>query len=232
MGFKSLSQPRQRLADQVYAQIMDAIRSGSISTDDRIVQEKLAEEFEISRTPVREALFRMEQEGILTVAGRGGFKIRQLGPEEVTELYGARCAIEGYAARLLATAGNRALNDRLRETIAEAEDLKNETVAAYFKANLTVHRAIVEATGNRYLLEFFDNIWNRGSSYTLFATIETVDLAKSLGDHMALIDAIDTGDGAAAQDRMIAHIKDGRDLQIGAGRLQGLVGPDDRDGSG
>jgi len=223
MSFRSLSQPRQRLADQVYEQIMEAIRSGSISTEDRIVQEKLAEEFEISRTPVREALFRMEQEGILTVAGRGGFKIRQLGPDEVCELYGARCAIEGHAARLLAEANDSALHDRLRETIAEAEDLKNETVETYFRANLQVHRAIVEATGNRYLLEFFDNIWNRGSSYTLFATIESVDLAKSLGDHMALVDAIATGDGIAAEEKMIAHIKDGRDLQIEAGRLQGLV---------
>lgn len=224
MGFKSLSQPRQRLADQVYEQIMRAIRSGTISAKDRIVQEKLAEEFEISRTPVREALFRMEQEGILTVAGRGGFKIRQIGPDEITELYGARCAIEGYATRLLATINDSALNDRLRAIIADAEDLKNETVETYFEANLTVHRAIVEATENRYLLEFFDNIWNRGSSYTLFATIESVDLAESLGDHMALIDAIATGDAASAEEKMIAHIQNGQELQIKAGRLRALHG--------
>lgn len=220
MAFKSLSQPRLRLADQVYEQIMSAIRSGDISVSDRIVQEKLAEQFEISRTPVREALFRMEQEGILEVAGRGGFRIRQLGLNEIRELYGSRCAIEAYAARLLATNGDKAVFDSLRETIAKAEDLRNDSVEAYFMANYNVHRAIVEASGNRYLLEFADNIWNRGSSFTLFSTIRSVDLAKSLGGHMALIDAMETKDGSVAANAMITHIKDGLELQIASGQFE------------
>ena len=224
MPFRSLSRPRERLADQVYEQIMQAIRSGEITPDDRIVQEKLAEEFQISRTPVREALFRMEQEGILLVEGRGGFRIRSLSPDEIAELYAARCAIESHAARILAERNDPARNDRLRAFIADAEDLKNETVETYFHANRSVHRAIVEATDNRFLLEFFDNLWNRGASFTLFATIESVDLSKSLGDHLALIDAIASGDGTHAGERMIAHIHDGYALQIEAGRLRGTIG--------
>lgn len=219
MAFKSLSQPRVRLADEIYAQILQAIQNGTITPDDRIIQEKLAEEFGISRTPVREALFRMEQEGILAVAGRGGFKIRTIGTDEITELYKARCSIEGFAARLLAQRNDKALNTRLRETIAKAEDLKNETVKAYFSANLTVHRTIVEASENRFLLEFFDNLWNRGTSFTLFATIESTDLAKSLGDHMSLIDAIESGNDTFAAEKMIAHITDGYRLQVESGRL-------------
>ncbi|WP_186766373.1 GntR family transcriptional regulator [Phaeobacter marinintestinus] len=219
MAFKSLSQPRVRLADEVYAQILQAIQNGAITSEDRIVQEKLAEEFGISRTPVREALFRMEQEGILAVAQRGGFKIRKIGPDEITELYEARCSIEGFAARLLAQRNDKALNMRLREIIADAEDLKNETVKAYFNANLTVHRAIVEASENRFLLEFFDNLWNRGSSFTLFSTIESTDLSKSLGDHMALIDAIESGNDTFAAEKMIAHISDGHRLQVQSGRV-------------
>lgn len=217
MAFKSLSQPKQRLADQVYSQIMEAIREGQISPDDRIVQEKLAEEFEISRTPVREALFRMEQEGILCISGRGSFRIRQLGAQEILEIYGARCAVEGYAARLLADRANTATTGKLREIIARAEDLKVESVQAYFRANRTIHRAIVEATNNQYLLELFDNLWNRGSSFTLFAALDSADLSKSLGDHMALIDAIDTGNGSAAAEKMIAHINSGQALQIESG---------------
>lgn len=214
MVFKSLSQPRVRLADQVYDQIMQAIRAGAIAPDDRIVQEKLAEEFEISRTPIREALFRMEQEGILELAGRGGFRIRKLGAHEIAEMYGARSAIEGYAARILAETGDKATCERLRERIRRAEDLDENTVSAYFDANRSIHRAIVEAAGNRYMLEFFDNIWNRGSSFTLFASIQPVDLSKSLGDHMALIEAIETGNGSVAAERMISHIRDGRQLQM------------------
>lgn len=216
MGFKSLSQPRARLADQVYDQIMQAIRDGTISVDDRIVQEKLAEEFEISRTPIREALFRMEQEGILTVAGRGGFKIRKIGKAEISELYGTRAAIEGYSARLLAQSGDKKICADLRALIQKEEDLADISVEAYFEANKAIHRAFVEATNNRYLLDFFDNIWGRGYSFTLFASLQNVDIAKSLGDHMALVDAIETGDGSTAAEKMIAHIFDGKDLQIEA----------------
>lgn len=220
MAFKSLSQPRLRLADQVYEQIMAAIRAGDISAQDRVVQEKLAEQFEISRTPVREALFRMEQEGILEVAGHGGFRIRQLDLAEIRELYGSRCAIEAYAARLLASNGSKAIYDSLRETISKAEDLRNDSVEAYFMANYQIHRAIVEASENRYLLEFSENIWNRGSSFTVFSTIRSVDLAKSLGGHMALIDAIETKDGSIAAAAMIDHINEGLELQIASGQWE------------
>ena len=223
MTFRSLSQPRSRLADQVYEQIMDAIRDGTISAEDRIVQEKLAEQFQISRTPIREALFRMEQEGILVVEGRGGFRIRTLDRAEIAELYGARCAIEGFAARLLAERRDPALNDALRRTITAAEQVRDHSVAAYFRANMTVHRAFVDATGNRFLLEFFDNLWNRGWAFTLFATIESVDLSKSLGDHLALVDAIATTDGSKAAERMIDHINAGRELQIEAARQRGTI---------
>ena len=216
MAFRTLAQPRQRLADQVYDQILEAIRDGTISTDDRIVQEKLADEFGISRTPVREALFRMEQEGILEVAGRGGFKIRTIGQAEIKELYETRCAIEAFAARLLAQRNDKATCDHLRSVIAEAEDLENKTAKAYFNANRTVHRAIVEASDNRFLLEFFDNLWNRGSSFTLFATLEETSLEKSLGDHMALAEAIEIGDPAHAGEAIIKHISDGFELQIEA----------------
>lgn len=213
MAFKSLSEPRVRLADKVYDQIMHAIHDGTISPDDRIVQEKLAEEFEISRTPIREALFRMEQEGILRVAKRGGFVIRVPESGEIEELYDTRASIEGYAARLLADANDPKIIESLRKIISKEENLKDGTVLAYFNANKAIHRSFVEATKNRFMLDFFDNIWSRGSSFTLFATISTQSLAKSLGDHMSLVDAIEQGDSCRAAEAMIEHIRDGLELQ-------------------
>ncbi len=213
MAFKSLSQPRVRLADKVYDQILEAIHDGSISKDDRIVQEKLAEEFEISRTPIREALFRMEQEGILRVAKRGGFMIRLPEDGEISELYDSRAAVESFSVRLLATANNRETNEHLRRVIGSEENLKENTVQAYFGANKAIHRAFVEASGNRFLLDFFDNIWSRGTSLTLFATIKNQSLSKSLGDHLTLVDAIETGDATHASEVMIEHINSGLELQ-------------------
>ena len=154
-------------------------------------------------------------------AGRGGFKIRTIGDDEIKELYESRCAIEAFAARLLAQRNDKATCDRLREIVTDAENLEAKTPKAYFNANRTVHRAIVEASGNRFLLEFFDNLWNRGSSFTLFATIGETSLDKSLGDHMALIDAIETGNDSFAAEKMITHITNGYHLQTSQGQQGG-----------
>ncbi|MGB0847360.1 MAG: GntR family transcriptional regulator [Thiolinea sp.] len=211
--FKSLSTPKKRLADQVYDQLLDAIHNGVIQPNDQIVQEKLAEQFEISRTPVREALLRLEQEKIIEVAKRGGFKIRIISERETEEIYRARAAIECYAVRMLALNHSPALLDTLRQKIQNAESLTEHTVKAYFKANQTIHRAFVEACGNRYLLEMFDNTWNRGTSFRLFASIDAGAMADSLGDHEALVDVVASGDPVAAFEKMMEHIEDGLSLQ-------------------
>ncbi len=216
MKLQPLEKPKRRLADQAHEQIVQAIYDGSFTPDDRIVQEKLASQLGISRTPVREALFRLEQEGLLEDVGNGGFRLRLLGQEEITEIYEARCAIEGHAACSLAARCDLKVLDHLREKIREAERVEHPSVKAYFLANRKVHRAIVGATGNRYLLELFDNIWNRGPSYTMFATLEKVDLSKSLGGHQELVDAIETGDQNLARAKMCDHIRDGMIMQIDA----------------
>lgn len=219
MAFKALVKPKQRLADQVYDQIMEAIRNGEIDSTNRIVQERLADELKVSRTPVREALFRMAQEGIMEVADNGGFLIRQHTSDEISELYSSRCAIEGYAARILAEANDPAIFGQLYDDIAKAENLSERTVQGYFQANMSIHRNIVAATRNHLLLEFFDNIWNRGTSYTMFASIQDDNLARSLGNHQRLIDAMATGNGSAAAEEMIDHIRDGYRLQLAASAI-------------
>ncbi|MCZ4291717.1 GntR family transcriptional regulator [Hoeflea alexandrii] len=216
MALKSIKQDRPRLADIVYNQLLEAIRSGAISDDERLVQEKLAEEMQISRTPVREALLRLEQEGILVVAQRGGFRVYRMSRDEVHELYQARAAIEGQAMRVLATNPDAKKIQELRKLIEKEENISSPSIDAYFTANRNIHRKIVELSDNRYLLEMFDNIWNRGVSYNLFAAIAKIDLAQSLGDHLKLVDAIETGNPIVAMEAIVDHIAHGFDLQIKA----------------
>ncbi len=216
MALKSIKAERPRLADQVYDQLLSAILAREIGPDDRLVQERLAAEMEISRTPVREALMRLEQEGVLVSSPRGGFTLYRISAGEIRELYQARAAVESQAARILANMNDPVKNADLRATIQREENIPNPTVRAYFDANRNIHRRFVELVGNRYLLEMFDNIWNRGVAFQLFAAIENVDLPKSLGDHLALVDAIETGDMTKALDAFIEHIQDGFDLQMGS----------------
>ena len=216
MALKSLKTERRRLADDVYQQILDAIIANDIGMDDQLVQEKLAAELEISRTPVREALLRLEQEGVLVTSARGGFALRRISEEEAKEIYETRAAVEGQAARLLAMRNVTADHAVLREVIEREEALTCHTVQAYFAANRAIHRAIVEITGNSHLLEMFDNIWNRALAFHLFAAIEEIDLAESLGNHLNLVEAIETGDWRTAMSAAFDHIGDGFELQARA----------------
>lgn len=214
MALKSIQPARRRLADDVYDQLMDAIRKREIGPDDRLVQEKLAAELQISRTPVREALMRLEQDGVLEVSNRGSFRLYQMSDSEVRELYQARAAVEGQSARILAEAHDPNIVAQLRETVRREEDISEPDARTYFEANRNIHRKFVELAQNRFLLEMFDMIWGKAMAFHLFAAIEKVDLSKSLGDHMSLVDAIERGDKGAALEMFIDHIQDGFELQI------------------
>lgn len=214
MALKSIQPARRRLADEVYQQLIDAIIARDIKPGDQLVQEKLAAELQISRTPVREALMRLEREGVLEVSNRGTFSLYLMNEAEVKELYQARAAVEGQTARILAARHDPEMIAELRAYIKSEEELPSQSVRAYFEANRNIHRKFVEMAGNRFLLEMFDTIWGKAMAFQLFATIENVDLSKSLGTHMALVDVIETGDRTATLEAFTQHIQDGFELQI------------------
>ena len=214
MALRTISTKRPRLADEVYDQLVTAIMDRDIGPDDRLVQEKLAAEMEISRTPVREALLRLEKEGVLRVANSGGFRLAKINEDETRELYQARAAIEGQAFRILAARNDKDEQEELRKAIIDAESLSNPTTRDYFVANRRIHRAFMEAAGNRFLLEMFDMIWGRAMAFHLFAAIENANIASSLGNHIALVDAIATGDRTHALEQLTDHIQDGFNLHI------------------
>ena len=185
-----------------------------IGKNDRLVQEKLAAQLQISRTPVREALLRLEKEGVLTTAASGGFRLARMDEGEVRQLYQARAAIEGQAARILTENATKQDLEALGTLIRRQESTPKTATRDYFTANRSIHRAFVEMAGNRFLLEMFDMIWGKAMAFHLFAAIENVDLAQSLGDHMTLVDAIEAGDKGAALELFTDHIHDGFDLQM------------------
>ncbi|MEE2716854.1 MAG: GntR family transcriptional regulator [SAR324 cluster bacterium] len=214
--FQQLPNTQPRLADEVYRQVFSAILSGHIEPGERIVQEKIAAEINVSRTPVREALLRLEQEGILEIASRSGFRIRKITDAEVRQIYQAREAVEGYSARIMAESGTPTQHNAIETVIAQEQQSQPDGIEDFFRANKRIHRTIVEQTDNRHLLEMFDSLWNRGISFRLFAAISNVDLAESLGEHQVLVDTIRVGSPEAAEAAMVAHIRDGLDLQLEA----------------
>lgn len=203
MPFQSIPTERRRLADAAYDQLTSAISRGEIGPDDVLVQEKLAAEMQISRTPVREALLRLEQEGVLVASRRGSFRLYQMDRTEVRELYQARAAIEAQSARTLAAIFTPDMAAEMRALIESAEGDEAPRMA-----NHRIHRAFVSRAGNRFLLQMFDTIWAKATASRLFTP------AGVSGDHLRLVDVLETGDRDAAQKAFSAHIQDGFDFHM------------------
>ncbi len=196
------------LADVAYRRISDALLTGQIPPGQRLVMDQLAEQLQISRTPVRDALLRLQRENLIEPTGKRGYVVRVMTAADAEHLYEARAAIEGFAARRVAELGKPAI-DHVRRAIAAAKGANIGPQEA-FDANRSIHRAVVEATGNPALVELFDDIWQRALGLALFADFFHHDTHRVPVDrhHQPLLDAFRKGPDASF-DAMREHIRAG-----------------------
>lgn len=196
------------LADVAYRRISEALLTGQIPPGARLVMDQLADQLQISRTPVRDALLRLQRENLIERTGKRGYMVRVMSADDAVHLYESRVAIEGFAARRVAEIGEPAI-DHVRRAIAAS---KRATPGAReaFDANMSIHRAVVEATGNPALLELFDDIWHRAMGLVLFADFFTHDTERLPADrrHEPLLNAFRKGADAAFE-AMRDHIREG-----------------------
>ena len=219
MTFTSLDRTTIRLADLVYEQIFRAIVNGDVAPGERLVQETIGEQMQVSRTPVRDALLRLESEGILESSGRGGYLVRSFDRQETVDIYGLRAAVEGYAA---GEAARRSSPDELAaiESAVAAAAVAGDDISLDegFEMNRRIHRSVVSAAGNTMMLDTFDSIWGRSQSFRMFARMHSPELRylHSEPSHQDVLDAIGTGDPEHARRIMEAHVLAGMELQLDA----------------
>ena len=219
-NFRPLDRPPQRLADSVYEQLLDAIAAGAVPPGIRLVQGAIAEQMNVSRTPVREALLRLEREKILDSVDRGGFVVRTISSDDARQIYQVRQAIEGHGARLVAEGPDPAGAARELLPLVEATEkwVPTEGLKAAFQRNDALHRGVIEATANPVLVAAFDLVWARAQSFLMYAVLVAIEpLAEAPGSgHRDILQAIAAGDGHKAQETMISHLAHGLEAQIEA----------------
>lgn len=216
-AFKQIEREPGSLAATVYSRVVDALLEGRIGPGDRLIMDRLAEGLDVSRTPVRDALLRLREEGIVEPSGRRGYIVATLGSDEIRQLYEARYAIEGYAAAEIAASGGERL-ERVRKALADSAEVPMTTARESFVANRDFHRAVVAAIDNPHLLAFFDTIWGRalaGWAYHEFFSARPYD--GFLEDHSALVEEIAAGDADRARAAMVKHIEAGLEATTAGG---------------
>jgi DNA-binding GntR family transcriptional regulator len=209
-GLERIHRSPTVLGDEVYDRIVTALVEGALGPGDRLIQDRLAEELDVSRTPVRDALKRLHVEGVLEPAGRRGYVVRRLGDNDVEAIYDTRRVIEGHAAALVAELGAPAIAS-IRAAFEAAIAEPTTSAGQVFTASRMIHRAIVPAARNHYLLDFFDAIWGRaaiGLAYQQGWVLESYE--ELVEHHRSLVDALATATPDEAREIMIKHIEDGR----------------------
>ncbi len=200
-----------------YEAVMEAIRRGDYVPGARLREEEVGARLSLSRTPVREALRRLEAEGIVEHQPRSGAVVRQLSHAEVVELYEMRVVLERTAAEMAAKHGTEAEFDTLAALNRQiAEERTNPARAAAI--NQAFHRGLYLAGRNRFLLDAARGLNNALLLLgpTTFTDAERIDTVVS--QHAAIIEALDACDPEAAGAAAEAHLQ--TSLRV---RLQALA---------
>lgn len=187
-----------------YSLILEAIDVGTYKPGDRLVESELAERFGVSRTPVREALQRLETQSLLTRDGRS-LIVASLDHNQLAELYVVRAELEGLAARLAARHATEEEVRVLRSMVAEDQALLNDP-QALSRANRRFHKQVHLASHNRYLVQQLDLVHRSMALLASTSLAAEGRGAAALAEHHAIVEAIAAGDGNAAYEALRAHI--------------------------
>ena len=207
------------MPSDAYETILDAIEDGTFRPGARLVESELAERFGVSRTPVREALQRLETQGLLARDGRS-LIVASLDHSQMADLYAVRAQLEGLAARLAARHAAeeeiRVLKRMAREDRALLGDPK-----ALARANRRFHGQIHLASHNRFLVQQLDLVHR--SMALMAETSLAVDGrgAEALDEHDRIVAAIAARDEAAAEDALRAHISAAFETRLTLGARDG-----------
>ncbi|HEX3931821.1 MAG TPA: GntR family transcriptional regulator [Nocardioides sp.] len=195
-------------ADAVHSALQDAVMSGRLAPATRLTEEELARVFDVSRTPVREALSLLEAQQVVRRDDRGRLVVAEVTADDIVETDAVRQAIDGLAARLASEVARARDVDHLRWLNAELARVSGEGMAplAVSAANLRFHEAVCTVGGNRLLLTMMQALHGRVSRF--HGTTFTVPgrSAEAVAEHEAIIDAIEAHDADAAEAAARAHI--------------------------
>lgn len=194
--------------DRLYADVVAGAWDG-----EPLVELALAERYGVSRTPVREALRRLEQDGLLERRDRS-LRVRARSPEEVLDIYEVRIALEGLAARAAAQRAGPLDVARLRRAAAEMRAADPADPPAMAAANRRFHEALWAAGHSAALADLLRRLQGHLRRYPESTLSAPGRWAAALAEHDDLVELIAAGDAEGALRAAERHMTEGRDLRL------------------
>jgi DNA-binding GntR family transcriptional regulator len=198
---------------QPYELIKHAILSGELGPGQALVENTLAGWCQVSRTPIREALTRLEQDGLVERTDRG-LIVRERSPEEILDIYETRVALEGIVARMAADRRNEHDVRLLRRLLEQTELVDPQDDNAKVEINRLFHRAMWRASHNECLIDLLERIDLHLVRYPATTLSFPGRWAEAKQEHTALVDAVQGRDAARASEIALAHFSHARDIRL------------------
>jgi DNA-binding GntR family transcriptional regulator len=195
--------------NKAYAALRDVIVSMDVyrsRSDIRLDERRLAQDFGISRTPVREAMAQLEREGFVRSVPRRGIYVVRKTKREVIEMITAWAALEGMAARLITQQARDEEIESLRRMFAKFENGEVRVhLDEYSEANIEFHQTIIRMSANSVLIALAENLFTHMRMIRMKTIGEKDRADRSIRDHMHIIEALEARDTVRAEDLVRAH---------------------------
>lgn len=210
-------QPRRRgLSRETYQKLRHAIVSGELAPDEPLSEAALAERYNVSRTPVREALALLANDGLVRTTPNLGSRVAGISLTDVRELFQMREVLEGLAARLAAQ--NRNDLEELERLIEEFRPWVTVTEASsvqdYYLLTAKLDATMVQRAGNRRLEDAMHDVWAHSNRIRQFASHDLDRLRASAAEHIAILESVRDGDPDLAEKRLRDHLANSRTALI------------------
>jgi DNA-binding GntR family transcriptional regulator len=199
MGRKS----EKPLVDKIRFHLEEQIIAGRLKPRQRLVEEDIAREMSVSRSPIREALRALERDGLVSLTPGRGACVADLTPEEVDDVYAVRVRLGGLMFSLAARHITEVALDRLDQVVAEMERVASDTdIQRYFLLDLDFEEQVMAACPNKKLVAVWRNLGRPILRFRYFSLYPPGRLASSLQYHRDLVLAFGRRDSATA-DRLV-----------------------------
>lgn len=199
------------IREEVFTMLRQAILTGKLQPGDRLVERELAEQLGVSRTPVREALRKLELENLVTHIPRKGVVVSEISKKDVIDIFDIRASLEGLASRLAAQKATKEDLHDLREMVAEmSEATANNDSERLNEIHDEFHRKLFDIADSPRLIQMINSLIDYISRFTKTGYAIPGRSSAAMHEHMELLESLEGKDSARAETLAESHIRNSK----------------------
>lgn len=204
-------QRSKSLHEQTYKALRESILNGELAAGDRLIETQIAEQLQVSRTPIREAIRQLQREDLITADELGWLRVTTVSPSEAMHLYDCRMALETLAVTSACQNATDSQLKKLKSLIAQVEKLfkqqdSNPSSSQLLELDYQFHRTIAQCSGNNYLVFLLDQIFAKMALLRVQTTRHNPRVLEIRTEHQLLMEAIISRNIEVATQAIQSHL--------------------------